>query len=74
MPESRIVQIKGLHRLSYAAHSIRVIRDSDKLPINILSLRGMIRIGKIVATHGLTGSLIMTHVAGDKNWLKKGIP
>jgi 16S rRNA processing protein RimM len=32
----------------------------------------MIRIGKIVATHGLAGSLIMTHVAGRSNWLKKG--
>ncbi len=32
----------------------------------------MIRIGKIVATHGLAGSLIMTHVAGSSNWLKKG--
>jgi len=32
----------------------------------------MIRIGKIVATHGLNGSLIMTHVAGSSNWLKKG--
>ncbi len=32
----------------------------------------MIRIGKIVATHGLNGSLIMTHVAGSSTWLKKG--
>jgi 16S rRNA processing protein RimM len=32
----------------------------------------MIRIGKIVATHGLTGSIIMTHVAGSNTWLKKG--
>jgi 16S rRNA processing protein RimM len=31
----------------------------------------MIRIGKIVATHGLTGSLILTHVVGSSNWLKK---
>lgn len=31
----------------------------------------MIRIGKIVATHGLGGDVIMTHVAGRKNWLKK---
>ena len=34
----------------------------------------MIRIGKIVATHGLNGAVIMTHVAGRKNWLKKGDP
>jgi len=32
----------------------------------------MIRIGKIVATHGLAGSVIMTHVAGNGTWLKKG--
>ena len=32
----------------------------------------MIRIGKIVASHGLTGSLIMTHVVGNSTWLKKG--
>ena len=32
----------------------------------------MIRIGKIVATHGLSGSLILTHVAGKSTWLKKG--
>ena len=31
----------------------------------------MIRIGKIVATHGLTGSLILTHVVGNDKWLKK---
>jgi 16S rRNA processing protein RimM len=32
----------------------------------------MIRIGKIVATHGVAGAVIMTHVAGNKTWLKKG--
>jgi 16S rRNA processing protein RimM len=32
----------------------------------------MIRIGKIVATHGLGGSLILTHVVGSSTWLKKG--
>ena len=32
----------------------------------------MIRIGKIVATHGITGSLILTHVVGNSKWLKKG--
>ncbi len=31
----------------------------------------MIRIGKIVATHGIGGSLIFTHVVGNSNWLKK---
>lgn len=31
----------------------------------------MIRIGKIVATHGLQGTLILTHIAGKKDWLKK---
>ena len=31
----------------------------------------MIRIGKIVATHGLQGNLILTHVVGSSNWLKK---
>ena len=32
----------------------------------------MIRIGKIVATHGIGGSLILTHVVGNSKWLKKG--
>lgn len=32
----------------------------------------MIRVGKIVATHGVQGALVMTHVAGDSRWLKKG--
>ena len=34
-------------------------------------MRSMIRIGKIVATHGIAGSLIMTHVVGASKWLKK---
>lgn len=29
----------------------------------------MIRIGKIVATHGLSGTLILTHIAGKNDWL-----
>ena len=32
----------------------------------------MIRIGKIVATHGIGGSLILTHIVGNSKWLKKG--
>ncbi|MBC7553520.1 MAG: 16S rRNA processing protein RimM [Taibaiella sp.] len=32
----------------------------------------MIRVGKIVATHGLGGAVIMTHIAADSKWLKKG--
>jgi len=31
----------------------------------------MIRIGKIVATHGINGDLILTHVLGNSKWLKK---
>jgi 16S rRNA processing protein RimM len=31
----------------------------------------MLRIGKIVATHGLNGSLVLTHVVGSSDWLKK---
>ena len=34
----------------------------------------MIRVGKIVATHGLQGAVIMTHIIGHSNWLKKEIP
>jgi len=30
----------------------------------------MIRIGKIVATHGLQGAVIMTHIVGNSQWLK----
>lgn len=32
----------------------------------------MIRVGKIVAAHGLGGDLILTHVTGKKDWLKAG--
>ncbi len=32
----------------------------------------MIRIGKIVATHGLNGAVILKHVTGDAGWLSKG--
>lgn len=35
-----------------------------------VSLQSMIRIGKIVATHGLQGNLIFTHIVGTSNWLK----
>ena len=31
----------------------------------------MLRIGKIVATHGLQGSLILNHIVGESDWLKK---
>lgn len=31
----------------------------------------MIRIGKIVATHGLKGSLVLNHIIGQSDWLKK---
>ena len=34
----------------------------------------MIRIGKIVATHGTTGNLIFTHFGGSGSWLKVGDP
>lgn len=32
----------------------------------------MIRIGKIVASHGLNGAVVMTHLGADGKWLKKG--
>lgn len=32
----------------------------------------MIRIGKIVASHGLNGVVVMTHLGTDDKWLKKG--
>jgi 16S rRNA processing protein RimM len=31
----------------------------------------MIRIGKVVATHGLQGAVVFTHVVGRPGWLKK---
>jgi 16S rRNA processing protein RimM len=31
----------------------------------------MVRIGKIVATHGLQGAAILKHIAGQGDWLKK---
>ena len=34
----------------------------------------MIRIGNIVATHGLQGGVILTHIIGHSDWLKKGAP
>jgi len=32
----------------------------------------MIRIGKIVATHGLKGSVVLMHVVGKSDWLNEG--
>src|SRR5689334_4249272 len=32
----------------------------------------MIRCGKIVATHGLGGDVVLTHITGKKGWLKVG--
>jgi 16S rRNA processing protein RimM len=32
----------------------------------------MLRVGKIVATHGLNGRVVITHIVGDSNWLKTG--
>jgi 16S rRNA processing protein RimM len=34
----------------------------------------MIRIGKIVATHGLQGAVILNHIIGHSEWLKKEMP
>ncbi len=34
----------------------------------------MIRVGKIVASHGLNGALVMTHIVGNSKWLKKEQP
>ncbi len=34
----------------------------------------MIRIGRLVATHGLNGAIVLTHVMGDGKWLKKELP
>lgn len=31
----------------------------------------MLRVGKIVATHGLQGSVILKHILGKSDWLKK---
>lgn len=31
----------------------------------------MVRIGKIAGTHGLQGAVVLTHVLGKSNWLKK---
>jgi 16S rRNA processing protein RimM len=31
----------------------------------------MLRIGKVVAAHGLQGAVILTHVVGQSDWLKK---
>lgn len=33
----------------------------------------MIRIGKIVATHGLQGWVVMTHITDASDWMKKGM-
>jgi 16S rRNA processing protein RimM len=32
----------------------------------------MLRIGKLVATHGVGGDLILTHITGRQGWLKAG--
>lgn len=37
-----------------------------------IPLPHMIRCGKIVATHGLGGDVILTHITGKKGWIKAG--
>jgi 16S rRNA processing protein RimM len=32
-------------------------------------LQHMIRIGKVVAAHGLQGAIVLTHIIGDSQWL-----
>lgn len=32
----------------------------------------MLRIGKLVATHGVGGDLVLTHITGKKGWIKAG--
>jgi 16S rRNA processing protein RimM len=34
----------------------------------------MVRIGKIAATRGLGGSIVLTHVVGSAAWVKEGLP
>lgn len=38
-----------------------------------VSLQHMIRIGKIAATHGIQGELVLSHITADKTWLKAGM-
>ncbi len=33
----------------------------------------MVRIGKIAATRGLTGAVVLTHVIGSAGWVKEGL-
>ena len=33
----------------------------------------MIRVGKIVATHGINGALVLTHIVGNSKWVKPGL-
>lgn len=40
--------------------------------IPAIPLAVMLRVGKIVATHGLSGDIVMTHITGKKSWLKAG--
>jgi 16S rRNA processing protein RimM len=42
------------------------------VPIFKGNFGSMIRVGKIVATHGLNGAVVLTHIMGDSQWLKKG--
>lgn len=42
------------------------------LHLSMYLCRIMIRIGKIVAAHGLNGAVVMTHLGTDSKWLKKG--
>lgn len=44
---------------------------SQRCFISFYTFVPMLRIGKIVATHGLQGTLVLTHMMKENNWLKK---
>lgn len=47
------------------------LKQVSSPPLRVLAyLCHMIRVGKIVATHGLHGTLILTHIVGNSKWLK----
>ncbi|MBS1783012.1 MAG: 16S rRNA processing protein RimM [Bacteroidetes bacterium] len=51
--------------------SIQLCSSRDVLEYYLC--QAMIRIGKIVATHGLKGGVILAHILGESNWLKENM-
>lgn len=69
-----IITYKSVHlhkSLEHISINLQLIQKKKPEFQNCYLCPHMIRIGKIVATHGIGGDLVLTHVVGNSKWLKK---